>query len=185
MTHNPEILHDDLLSYLFSVLALRGRFFREKPEINTDSCIPNREQVCFHAASARIKQECAGDSRTDEPSCKVPHRCAFLCASAFRQPRSFLQFRTGSSRPAGFTVLLDFRHKTYAAYLAAGHNRLNPEQFRRLGRVLNPNDWNLNSMMKHIRALLNAYATAAGETDTAPASDADAAETLAESLNRS
>lgn len=72
-----------------------------------------------------------------------------------------------------------FANKTYAAYLAAGHSRLSPEQFRRLGRVLNPNDWNLNSMMKHIRALLNAYAAAAGETDTAPASDADAAETLA------
>lgn len=64
-----------------------------------------------------------------------------------------------------------FAYKTYAAYSEAGHDCLTEEQHRILRRVLNPDDWNLNSMMKQIYTLAKAGASA----DEA----ADEAETLA------
>ena len=64
-----------------------------------------------------------------------------------------------------------FAHRTYESYQAAGHCRLTRVQFCTLSRILNPNDWNLNSMMKHIWQLTAEYADAAvtpGAPETLP-----------------
>lgn len=50
-----------------------------------------------------------------------------------------------------------FAHKTFAEYQAAGHTRLTQEQYRMLTRILNPHDWNLNKMMKHIYHIAMEY----------------------------
>ena len=47
-----------------------------------------------------------------------------------------------------------FAYKTYEAYQSAGHDRLTKEQFRIQRRTLDPDDWNLNSMMKQIYQML-------------------------------
>ena len=64
-----------------------------------------------------------------------------------------------------------FSYKTYEAYRAAGHSRLTAEQFRILRRILDPDDWNLNSMMKQIGQMMTQYdgtAVPPGAPETLP-----------------
>ena len=49
-----------------------------------------------------------------------------------------------------------FTYKTYEAYQAAS-DQLSQEEFQTLKRLLNPDDWTLNSLMKQIYQIMTAY----------------------------
>ena len=50
-----------------------------------------------------------------------------------------------------------FAHKTYTEYKEQEQCSMSPEQYRTFTRLLNPDDWNLNSMMKHIYQIVSEF----------------------------